>query len=196
MAYRVQAKSDSLIERFVASFEKLDHMVLDEAFDFEAWKLMEVPAGKTGCERWAPVKYDTDPRYLDALYAKLPARFPPLYERLVLSYRWEEVDIRSCTLLANPAGPRLDGLFLQISHDPVLWRQLSRSGYIPFGKGSGGDYDPVCFDLKSRKKSADCKIVRINHEAILCNNRIKVVAEVAASFEALALQVIALAEKT
>jgi len=196
MSHRVQAKSDSLVERFVASFEKLDHMVLDEAFDFEAWKLMQVPVGKTGCERWAPVKCDTDPRYLDALYRKLPALFPPLYERLVLSYRWEEVDIRSCTLLANPAGPDLDGLFLQISRDPVLWTQLSRSGYIPFGREPGGGYDPVCFDLESRRKSADCKIVRINHEAILCNNRIKVVEEIAPSFKALAVQAIMLAEKT
>jgi len=99
-------------------------------------------------------------------------------------------------LLANPAGPGLDGLFLQISRDPVLWTQLSRSGYIPFGKESGGSYDPVCFELESRKKSGDSKIVRIDHEEILCNNRIKVIAEIAPSFEALVMQTIALVEKT
>ena len=58
MSHRAQAKSDLLLERFVASLEN----------------------------RWAPVKCATDPRQIDALYAKLPARFPPLYERLVLSY--------------------------------------------------------------------------------------------------------------
>jgi hypothetical protein len=168
MSYRTQVKSDLLLERFAASIEK----------------------------RWAPVKCATDPHRLTALHAQLSGRLPPLYERLVLSYRWEEVDIRSCTLLANPAGPNLDGLFLQISRDPALWTQLSRSGYIPFGKGSGGSYDPVCFELKSRKKSGDCKIVRIDHEEILCNNRIKVIAEIAPSFEALVMQTITLAEKT
>jgi hypothetical protein len=168
MSYRAQAKSDLLLERFVASLEK----------------------------RSAPVKCNTDPRQIDALYAKLPARLPPLYERLVLSYRWEEVDTRFCALLANPAGPDLDGLFLEISRDPALWTQLSRSGYIQFGRGSGGDYDPVCFELKSRKKNKDCKVVRINHEEILCNNRIRIVAEVAESFEVLVLQAIKLAEKT
>jgi len=196
MSSKTDAKSESLLERFVSSFEKLDCLVLDEAFDYEAWVLGHVPPGKTGCERWAPVKCKTDRQYLDALYSKLPARFPPLYELLALSYRWEEVDIRRCTLLANPAGPDLGGLFLQMSHDPTLWTQLSRSGYIPFGKGTGGDYDPVCFDLKSRKKSADCRVVKINHEEILCNNRIKIVTEVASSFESLMLQTIALAEKT
>jgi hypothetical protein len=195
MSDRAQTKSVSLLERFVSSFEKLGPLVLDEAFDYEAWKLKQVPPGKTGCERWAPVKCETDRRYLDALYGKLPARFPPLYELLVLTYRWEEVDIRRCTLMANPAGPNLDGLFLQMSRDATLWTQLSRSGYIPFGKGSGGDYDPVCFDLKTRKKSSDCRVVKINHEEVLCNNRIKVVDEIAPSFEALVLQTINLAEK-
>jgi hypothetical protein len=38
--------------------------------------------------------------------------------------------------------------------------------------------------------------VKISHEEILCNDRIKVVAEVARSFEALVLQTIDLAEKT
>jgi hypothetical protein len=142
------------------------------------------------------VKCQTEIQYLDALYAKLPARFPPLYEGLVISYRWEEVDIRRCTLLANPTGPNLNGLFSHMSHDATLWTQLSRGGYIPFGKGTGGDYDPVCFDLQSRKKSGECRVVKINHEGILCNNRIKVVAEVAPSFEALVLQTIDLAEKT
>ena len=196
MSKRSQAKSGSLLERFVASFKKLDCLVLDEAFEFEAWKSLKAPAGKTGCERWAPMKCETEIQYIDALYAKLPARFPPLYEGLVLSYRWEEVDIRRCTLLANPIGPNLDGLFLHMSHDATLWTQLSRSGYIPFGKGTGGDYDPVCFDFKSRKKSGDCRVVKISHEEILCNDRIKVVAEVARSFEALVLQTIDLAEKT
>jgi hypothetical protein len=150
----------------------------------------------TGCERWAPIRRETDPRQLDALLAKLPARLPPLYERLVLSYRWEEIDLEVCTLLTNPAGPDLSGLFQQMSRDSVLWTQLTRGGYIPFAKGPGGDYDPVCFDLQSRKKNRDCKIVKINHEEILCNNRIRVVSTIAPSFEALVIQIIALAEKT
>ncbi len=47
------------------------------------------------------------------------------------------------------------------------------------------DYDPVCFDLRSRTKDGDYRIVKIDHEEILCNNRLKVVAELAPSFEQL-----------
>ncbi|SRR6266481_2258234 len=189
------AKADLLSNRFVESFVKFDYGVLDEAFEFEAWKLGRVPQGKTGCERWAPLSYKTDPTQLETLYARLPARFPSLYERLVVSYRWEEIDLQLHTLLANPAGPDLNGLYLQISRHTALWSQLSRSGYLPFAKAPAGDYDPVCFDLKSRKKNRDCKIVRIKHEEILCNNRMKIASELAASFEDLVAKTIALAEK-
>jgi hypothetical protein len=51
------------------------------------------------------------------------------------------------------------------------------------------DYDPVCFDIKSRK-NRDYRIVKIDHEEILSNHRIKVVSEIAATFRALVLQTI------
>ena len=64
------------------------------------------------------------------------------------------------------------------------------SGYIQFGKGPDLDYDPVSFDLKSRNKNGDYRIVKIDHEEILCNNRITLVAELAPSFEHLVRQTI------
>ena len=52
------------------------------------------------------------------------------------------------------------------------------------------DYDPVCFDLSSRKKNGDYKIVKLYHEEILCNNRIRVAADIAPSFEELMMHTI------
>jgi len=57
-----------------------------------------------------------------------------------------------------------------------------------FGKGPDMDYDPVCFDMKSIKKNREKRVVKIDHEEIVRNLRIKVVAELAPSFEALVLQ--------
>lgn len=57
------------------------------------------------------------------------------------------------------------------------------------------DYDPVCFDVKTRNKNGDCRIVKIDHEEILCNNRIKVIAELAPSFYQLVLQTIERAKR-
>ncbi len=68
--------------------------------------------------------------------------------------------------------------------------------FIQFGRGPDIDYDPVCFDVSSRKRNREMKVVKIGHEDILCNYRVKVVAELAPSFEALAQDTVALASRT
>jgi len=72
-----------------------------------------------------------------------------------------------------------------MSKDPAMWAALLQKGYIQFAKGPDVDYDAVCFDTSSRSRNRDCRIVKIDHEEILCNNRVKVVGEVAPSFEQL-----------
>jgi hypothetical protein len=57
------------------------------------------------------------------------------------------------------------------------------------------DYDPVCFDMNSRKKNREMRVVKIDHGEIFCNSRVKVVAELAPSFEVLVLQTIEAANK-
>jgi hypothetical protein len=75
-----------------------------------------------------------------------------------------------------------------MSSDDFLFKTLIRAGYIPFGKGPDMDYEAVCFDLSARKKNSESPIVKIDHEEILCNSRIKVVSELAKTFEGLVLQ--------
>lgn len=133
---------------------------------------------------------------LEPLYATLPARFPPLYEQLVLTYRWADVDLGLYRLLGNPLGPNLSGLLDKMLKDEFLSTCLLKSGYIPFGKGPDIDYDPVCFDLKSRKKNREFSIVKLDHEEILCNQRIKVVAQLALNFEQLVKTTIEAANRT
>lgn len=106
------------------------------------------------------------------------------------------MDLQLYRLIANPPGEDLSGLLVQISKDPALWSALRAAGYIQFGKGPDLDYDPVCFDLKARKKNGDCRIVKIDHEEILCNNRLKVVSEIAPSFEDLMQRTIETASKS
>jgi hypothetical protein len=174
-----------LVEQFVACWEKLNGLSVNENLDPLASRFSTGEKTEFGGEAWRPILQTTDPSMLDPLYARLPARFPPLYERLVLTYRWPEVDLGSYRLLGNPLGPDLSGLLQEILKDKFLSACLLKSGYIPFGKGPDIDYDPVCFDLKSRKKNREFKIVKIDHEKILCNERIKVVAELAPTFEQL-----------
>ena len=186
---------DELIARFVASFASLDELSTSETLDPIAWQLAQDAPNEYGYKTWRPMKQATDAIYLEPLYAVLPARFPPLYEELVLSYRWADVDLQLFTLLANPPGTDLAPLLRRISGDKILWNHLIPAGYIPFGKGTDCDYDPVCFELKSRGQNADFRIVKIDHEEILCFDRLKVVGELASSFRELMLKVVALTEK-
>jgi hypothetical protein len=129
------------------------------------------------------------------LYAKLPARFPPLFERLLLTYRWAEVDLETFKLLPNPPGPDLKGFLGEMTRDKGLWDALIPSGFLQFGRGPDIDYDPVCFDISSRKKNRDMRVVKIDHEQILCNYRVKIVAELSGSFYELLQDTITVASR-
>jgi hypothetical protein len=189
MSVKEQNRRQELIDRFVSSFEKLDEMT---AFPHETIALQFATSepDEYGGLHWRPKKLQTNSAALQAVYAYLPARFPPLFEQLLLSYRWAEIDLVDYRLLPNPLGPGLLGFLEQMSHDRAIWNALIPAGYVQFGKGADMDYDPVCLDISSPRKNRDYRIVKIDHERILCFGRIKVVAEVASSFEDLVLRTI------
>jgi hypothetical protein len=181
------AKKDDLVGQFVASFAVLDAMSFLEGLDPIASELRYGEPDKYGRFHWRPLKAATDRAALHPLYAKIPASFPPLFEQLVLSYRWAEVDLQLFRLLPNSPGENLNGLLEEMSKDRVIWQTLLPAGYIQFGRGPDIDYDPICFDVRKRTKGKDCAIVKIDHEQILCNNRVKIVSQLATTFEQLML---------
>jgi len=78
----VREHESLLVERFVASFEKLDDMTAWD-HDSVACQLVTGDPNQFGHRRWQPTKVDTDLEMLEPIYSKLPARFPPIFERLV-----------------------------------------------------------------------------------------------------------------
>ncbi len=118
---------------------------------------------------------------LSALAVRLPTRFPPLYEQLVIAYRWPEpADLGPLALLPNPPGPDLAGLAAGIFRDPGLTDPLLAAGHLPFALAGRGD--PVCFDTTRRHPDRDAPIVRIDPEEIRGTSNVRVVAEIAPSF--------------
>ena len=79
----------------------------------------------------------------------------------------------------------------RITADPILFEVLFSHGLIQFGRAAGGSYDPICFDARRRRTDGDMPIVRLEHEAILCNERLGDSWEVARSFRLLVESVIA-----
>lgn len=195
MTSPAERRMDQLLAQFVDSFDKLDQMMEYPFIDPIAGGLAVGQPAESGMVVWRPRKTKPELALLEFLHTKLPAKCPPLFERLLLTYRWAEVHLDRYTLMANPPGSGLEGFFQAISGDRGLWEKLIPAGYLRFGKGPEMDYDPVCFDMNSRKKSREMRVVKIDHEEILCNYRIKIVAELAPSFEALVLQTIEAANK-
>jgi hypothetical protein len=189
-------KYEELIAQFVATFEKLDDMIFFPDVDPIAAQLALSERDESGYNHWRPLRVTAEPAQLEPIYAKLPARFPPVFEQLLLSYRWDEVDLGLFRLLPNPPGPDLNGFLQEMSRDPAIWKALLPAGFMQFGKGPDTNYDPVCFDISSRKKNREFKIVRIDHEEILCNDRVKVVEEVAPTFRDLLLRAIESAKQS
>jgi len=153
-----------LVAEFVCSFQ-----IFDDQVEFESIPPELQVAGKGGPDkwpRWKPAPMRTDPAALAAAYELLPGRLPPLYEQLVLSYRWLEAELANVMrLLENGPADSLLRLVNQIRADPVFVDVLLPKGFIPFGKGEDCSYDPVCFDTRRRGTDGDCPVVRFEHEA-------------------------------
>jgi hypothetical protein len=89
---------EELLEKYVATFSRFDEMVVDIVWVPLAMPLVVGDSDLDDFKQWEPLKVETDPAELEEVYANLPARFPRLYERMVLSYRWAEVDLGTYTL--------------------------------------------------------------------------------------------------
>jgi hypothetical protein len=188
---KLRAEQDELLQKYVSTFSAFDEMTVDLSPMAAAEQLAIAEEDEYGFRHWKPIKVEAPQSQLDEIYAELPEqfRFPSLFERLLLTYRWAGVDLGTYRLLSNAPGPDLNDFFQQMT-SPYLWETLLPANFVPFGKGPDLDYDPVCFDMKSRKQGGDCRIVKIDHEQILCNYRVKVVAELAPSFYQLVLETI------
>jgi len=146
--------------------------------------------------------FASEPRDLKEMYRVLglpgsgSTSLPPLYVSFVMSYRWTDVGLDSYRLLDNPMGCSLSQHGAAMRRDQCLWETLMPNGYVRFGFGADADYDPVCFDLRKRQRNGDCRIVKVDHEAILCDFAIREVSELATSFRELVLQTIRNAAKS
>jgi hypothetical protein len=145
---------------------------------------------------WRPLQRETEPSALAELYKGLglrgrgATRLPPIYEQFILSYRWCDVDLGTYSLLPNLPAADLAPLLSSMLHYCGLRETLNPNGYFQFARGPDMSFDPICFDFRHRQRNGDCRIVQIDHEAILCDYRIVEVATIASSFRELVLQTI------
>jgi hypothetical protein len=164
--------------------------VLDDLNDYDVPEALRVGTDEWGSFRWLPIRFDASDAVLRGFYAALSlpgvgsTRFPHLYESLIRAYRWAEVYLGTYRLLASEPAEDLSPLARQMLADKNMQPTLAVNGYIQFARADDS-YDPVCFDFRHRRRNGDCRIVRIDHEEILCNCRVREVGELAPSFRSL-----------
>jgi hypothetical protein len=120
--------------------------------------------------------------WVEPIERLLPQPFPTLYRNFISRFRFAEFEVGPVMFFANTGEDVFHELSRCITADKGMYPLLQQDGYIQFGKEAGGGYDPVCFAM-SRRARGDAPVIRLDHEDVLTRNRIRVVEEIAPSFE-------------
>lgn len=132
------------------------------------------------------VRHLTERESLREIYSRLPAKFPVLFEKLLLNYRWSSIWLYGAFRLLDSTDdkPDLSGFLGEIFKDENLVTPCLQNGYIQFAFAYDR-YDPVCFNTNKRTSANDFEIVRLDHELLLQRSKIKAIKTLAPSFELL-----------
>jgi hypothetical protein len=120
--------------------------------------------------------------WIDPIFKRFPAKYPPSFLSLISRYVFGSFDINEMCLFANRGDNSHDDLSKAVFKDKLIFQTTTGNGFIQFSRPSDGSYDPICFDIRKRKKSGEYKVVRLDHEKILQFEKIKVVKDIAESF--------------
>lgn len=120
--------------------------------------------------------------WVEALEAKLPKRFPVSFRSLVTRYTFPPFAAGGLSFFSNTGVDSSEDLSAAIFNDRIIAGVALKAGYIQFARPESGSYDPVCFDARRAVSNREFPIVRLDHEEILCRDRIHVSERVADSF--------------
>jgi hypothetical protein len=125
---------------------------------------------------------DSRPAWFETLEQRLPRRLPVSFSTLLARYRFSPVTIGEIHLFGSCDGASMDDLNVAIFRDRIIATATLEAGFIQFGRPTNESYDPVCFDARHAAKNREYPIVRLDHEEILCRNRIRMRKRIANSF--------------
>jgi len=140
-----------------------------------------------------PVRKEDNRLRLEQFQKKLPKRLPQSFECFLAGYSFPSFDAGSISLFAWESDSN-DYTEEATAAKGSLSELLLPAGYVQIGRPDTGNFDAVCFDLNEGRQNREYRIVRIDHEQILCNWHVRVSGELWPSFIKFADAVISSAE--
>ncbi|MGA8872725.1 MAG: SMI1/KNR4 family protein [Candidatus Acidiferrales bacterium] len=127
----------------------------------------------------------SDASWLPKLESELPIPLPPTLRSLVARYLFPSFEAGPLTLYSVGCERNLYSTEFRVAMtgDAIMWPFLLERGFLPFANPAGGSYDPVCFDFRDSSRKREPPVVRIDHEEILCYDRLKVLETVASGLD-------------
>jgi hypothetical protein len=176
-----RASIDALIDRFAAEVS-----VLGE----EPGIADNESAGFPLAEPGNPIIRRRETSWVPEMEQRIGHSFPPSFRSLVTRYEYAPFEAGGLMLLGNNDRGELFDLPQAIFRDKAIFEATSKAGLVQFGRPYWYNYDPACFDTRRRTSAGEYPIVQIDHEEILCHDRIKVVGDLFPSFASYAERVV------
>ena len=127
--------------------------------------------------------------WIDTLERKLGRRLPASFAGLVRRHAFRPFEWGPILFFGNSEAHDPFNLHVAATSDPAIWRVTRQAGLFQIGRPATGHYDPICLDL--RLSGHEPSIMRLDHEAILIKEQVKVATQIAPSLGALAESLIA-----
>jgi hypothetical protein len=113
-----------------------------------------------------------DPDWILNVERRIGCTLPETYRNLVLRYSFPQFEIGPVILFSNLGDGSDDDITWAPFRDPFLSPWVIQSGHFHFARLSSGSYDPVCLDLTAAAyPKQTTRVVKFDHEAILCELR-------------------------
>ena len=120
--------------------------------------------------------------WLAGVESRLTFRLPPTFRSLISRYSFPPFEIGPIKFLSVGAEETHTEFRFAVFADRFMSPFLFKSGFLQFARPAGGSYDPVCFDFRASARKSEPAVVCIDHEEILCNERIRVTESLSPSF--------------
>ncbi len=128
-----------------------------------------------------PLREENNTARLEVFERKLPKRLPQSFSSFLSRYSFPAFNAEGISFFgwdsaANAYTAEAAGV------EGSLSELLLPAGYVQIGRPDSGNFDAICFDLNEPEQNREYRIVKVDHEEILCNWRIRVSGELWPSF--------------